>query len=118
MTPPPLRAIFKHMDHIPAEKLINNLSCYFQSRRDVAFAFLFGSCAAGANGPMSDVDLGYDSNYPTGEETAYQGAASGAFRVLRGGGWRYNASNCTVANRSRHYPYRQDYRYGFRVVRP
>ena len=78
MTPPPLRAIFYHMDPLPAEKLINNLSCYFQSRRDVAFAFLFGSCAAGTSGPMSDVDLGVyfypkSNEFEIEDDVSYQG---------------------------------------------
>jgi len=57
--------------------------------------------------------------YPKGAVTDYLGAASGAYRVRRGGSWYGIAEYCTVA-------YRSDYRspnvqygdVGFRVVRP
>ena len=44
------------------------------------------------------------------------GAASGSNRVLRGGGWSFNADGCCVSFRGHTYPY---YRYGsngFRLV--
>ena len=54
----------------------------------------------------------------TGTETAPTGAASGSFRVLRGGSWDFNASCASVSSRSINYP---SFRYsalGLRVVRP
>ena len=45
------------------------------------------------------------------------GAASGSFRVLRGGSWYDYSFSCKVANRSSYYPYFRCDRYGFRVVR-
>jgi formylglycine-generating enzyme required for sulfatase activity len=60
----------------------------------------------------------YAASYPSGELTDYTGAASGSYRVLRGGGWSDFASNCAVADRDFTYP---DYWYdflGFRVACP
>jgi formylglycine-generating enzyme required for sulfatase activity/predicted small secreted protein len=56
--------------------------------------------------------------YPTGAVTDYRGAASGAGRVRRGGGWRDDASYCAVAYRSVSYPNYPNNFIGFRVVRP
>ena len=57
------------------------------------------------------------ADYPTGHVTDPKGPSSGNLRVLRGGGWYYNARYCRSANRSRFNP---GYRYnniGFRVAR-
>ena len=56
--------------------------------------------------------------YSGGSQTNPLGAASGSLRVLRGGCWDYNSSNCSVASRDNVIP---DYRSsdgGFRVLRP
>jgi formylglycine-generating enzyme required for sulfatase activity len=56
--------------------------------------------------------------YPKGAVTDPQGPASGAYRVLRGGGWNDIPGYCRSATR---YNYAPDYRYyifGFRVVVP
>ena len=37
-------------------------------------------------------------------------------RVLRGGSWNNNASNCRVANRNNNNPSNTNNNYGFRVV--
>jgi formylglycine-generating enzyme required for sulfatase activity len=59
----------------------------------------------------------YDG-YPTGTQTDYRGAASGAGHVLRGGAWSDGAS-ATVAYRSYNSdPNGRDGNIGFRVVRP
>lgn len=54
----------------------------------------------------------------TGTQTDYRGAASGSYRVIRGGSWDYSATNCTVAYRYGSYPNYQNNAIGFRVVRP
>jgi formylglycine-generating enzyme required for sulfatase activity len=56
-------------------------------------------------------------SYPVGPETDYTGAASGSFRVRRGGGWGYPASDCTVAIRNSIAPGSRGSYLGFRVVR-
>jgi len=56
--------------------------------------------------------------YPGTAQTDYRGAASGTNRVLRGGSWGNNATDCTVAIRVNNDPYVQLYSIGFRVVRP
>lgn len=58
------------------------------------------------------------AEYPAGLQTDYRGAASGAFRVIRGGSWNYFESSCTVANRNKYFPNNQVIDFGFRVVRP
>ena len=45
-----------------------------------------------------------------------QGAASGSGRVLRGGGWRNSAGDCTVGARNRYDPGSRDYFLGFRLA--
>lgn len=49
--------------------------------------------------------------------TAVTGPSSGAYRILRGGGWYYYADDCTVSARNSDYPYYRYYNFGFRVVR-
>jgi len=56
--------------------------------------------------------------YPTGTLTDYRGAASGTYRVPRGGSWFFFASYCTVADRVSYGPGDQGSFFGFRVVRP
>jgi len=56
--------------------------------------------------------------YPTGTQTDYRGAASGTYRVARGGRWGDLAARATVAYRSNGYPDSQSSGLGFRVVRP
>jgi formylglycine-generating enzyme required for sulfatase activity len=45
-----------------------------------------------------------------------RGAASGSFRVRRGGSWRYYADSCRVANRNDNSPSASYNYYGFRVA--
>ena len=52
------------------------------------------------------------------ESTAAAGAASGNYRVLRGGSWYFFANDCGVASRYSNYPYYRGNYYGMRVVRP
>jgi len=56
--------------------------------------------------------------YPTGTLTDYVGAASGTFRVHRGGSWGVDATDCSVASRDGNGPSLQSSVFGFRVVRP
>ena len=48
--------------------------------------------------------------------TPSAGAASGSYRVIRGGDWHYLASNCTVSSRHSCIPSSRSFSYGFRVV--
>ena len=48
--------------------------------------------------------------------TSSSGAKTGSYRVLRGGGWGYNSSLCTVYCRNNDYSYTRYYDNGFRVV--
>jgi formylglycine-generating enzyme required for sulfatase activity len=50
-------------------------------------------------------------------DPAYNGAASGTLRVIRGGCWFNDANYATVAYRYDYEPYIQHYDIGFRVVR-
>ena len=50
-------------------------------------------------------------------DTPAAGASSGSNRVLRGGSWNNNASNCAVSNRNNNNPYNRNNNNGFRVVR-
>ena len=55
--------------------------------------------------------------YPSGLLTDPRGAASGSYRVIRGGSWNDNASDCRVALRGLNYPARTVSSIGFRVAR-
>jgi uncharacterized repeat protein (TIGR02543 family) len=55
-------------------------------------------------------------SYSSGELTDLTGPASGTARVIRGGGWYGNASDCAVANRYSSAPYDRDGGIGFRVL--
>jgi len=59
----------------------------------------------------------YDGNYYSSSPSKNPtGAASGTYRVYRGGSWDYDAQYCRLTNRNNNYPtYRYDY-VGFRVV--
>ena len=58
--------------------------------------------------------------YPDGplDNDIFRGADSGPGRVIRGGGWMYDASNAKVALRYQDTPNYSHYTIGFRVVRP
>jgi sulfatase modifying factor 1 len=63
-------------------------------------------------------DNGTYPNYAvTGTQVDYRGAASGTYRVARGGSWSFDASYCPVAGRSGSDPYDRYNSIGFRVVR-
>ena len=59
----------------------------------------------------------YETPYPGGEETDYRGAASGSFRMSRGGGWFLIASFCEVADRGFNEPQARNNYNGLRLVR-
>ena len=54
--------------------------------------------------------------YPTAAETDPKGAATGEFRVLRGGSWYFNAQYCRAANRNYLEPTLRLNSIGFRLV--
>ena len=56
------------------------------------------------------------SGLPGGNVTDPQGPGSGSARVVRGGGWIFDASYCTSASRNNGNPSSRDYYSGFRVV--
>jgi formylglycine-generating enzyme required for sulfatase activity len=57
-------------------------------------------------------------DYTTKAVTDPQGAGSGPYRIVRGGGYLYNPVNCRSANRGYYAPVDRDIRCGFRVVVP
>lgn len=59
----------------------------------------------------------YDWYSTINSSPADTGAASGNYRVVRGGSWLNNASRCTVSYRDSNIPYYRNYYFGFRVVR-
>jgi formylglycine-generating enzyme required for sulfatase activity len=60
--------------------------------------------------------LDWYGNYPGGSVTDPTGAASGPYRVLRGGSWNISADYCRTALRLRDEPqYRRNY-LGLRVA--
>ena len=56
-------------------------------------------------------------NYDMGEMIDPSGPASGAYRVLRGGGWGYDAGYCRAAGRDYYYPTYSNNGIGFRIAR-
>jgi len=56
--------------------------------------------------------------YSSGAQTDPQGAASGDYRVLRGGSWNSNASRARSVYRIDYSPSSRYYNLGFRLVRP
>lgn len=59
----------------------------------------------------------YDGTYYANSSSKNpQGPSSGSVRVLRGGSWFFNPSDCRVARRKSLYPADRDLDYGFRVV--
>ena len=59
---------------------------------------------------------GSSSGYPSGTEDP-AGPDTGGGRVVRGGGWGFNASDCAVSSRYGDDPYGRSYLSGFRLVR-
>ncbi len=57
------------------------------------------------------------AGYPSGPETDYHGAASGSYRVKRGGSWSRDASSLQVGCRNGYIPSYERNDLGFRVVR-
>lgn len=55
-------------------------------------------------------------SYGSGSQTNPVGAASGSYRVLRGGSWYNDASNCRVSNRGSNNPGYRNNIIGFRLV--
>ncbi|MDR0565845.1 MAG: SUMF1/EgtB/PvdO family nonheme iron enzyme [Prevotellaceae bacterium] len=56
--------------------------------------------------------------YPGEEQNNPTGARSGAFRVLRGGGWNYDAQSCRVTFRDYYAPSGSGNNFGFRLWMP
>lgn len=54
--------------------------------------------------------------YPNGSLRDPQGPSCGSFRVLRGGGWFYDAADCRAVNRAHDLPEVRDDNIGFRIV--
>jgi formylglycine-generating enzyme required for sulfatase activity len=60
----------------------------------------------------------WSDSYPSGTVSDYTGAAVGTARIIRGGGWVIDASNCTVAYRYAYAQYTRSYVIGLRVICP
>jgi formylglycine-generating enzyme required for sulfatase activity len=58
----------------------------------------------------------WHDDYPTQAVTDPQGPGSGAFRIVRGGGYLYNPVNCRSANRGHYAPVDRGIVCGLRVV--
>jgi formylglycine-generating enzyme required for sulfatase activity len=56
--------------------------------------------------------------YPSGNVTDPAGSEDGVRRILRGGGWYYDARGCRSAYRGRVTPGARDANFGFRLVLP
>ncbi|MDR0687976.1 MAG: SUMF1/EgtB/PvdO family nonheme iron enzyme [Prevotellaceae bacterium] len=56
--------------------------------------------------------------YPQGEQANPAGAAAGAFRVLRGGAWNYDAPSCRITFRDYYSPSGSGNNFGFRLWLP
>jgi formylglycine-generating enzyme required for sulfatase activity len=67
------------------------------------------------NGSVTNNDSAYTVG---GNVVDPAGAASGSYRVVRGGSWDYVAANCTVSVRRSYIPDYANYFLGFRVVGP
>lgn len=59
----------------------------------------------------------YHNEYPSGDVTNPIGPGTGYMRVMRGGAWSVDASNCTIARRFYTPPFLGADAVGFRVVR-
>jgi formylglycine-generating enzyme required for sulfatase activity len=59
----------------------------------------------------------WHGSYPNGSVTDPTGAASGSFRVYRGGGWISNSDFCRSAFRFGDSPGYRSFILGFRVLR-
>lgn len=68
-------------------------------------------------GNVSEWVQDWDGNYPSGESTDPQGAASGSRRVIRGCGWGDPAADCRSAARGADPPGNRESNLGFRLVR-
>jgi formylglycine-generating enzyme required for sulfatase activity len=60
----------------------------------------------------------WNGDYSASSQQNPKGVNNGSDRVLRGGGWSYNAIRCRVANRGDNSPGERSISLGFRVVLP
>ena len=67
------------------------------------------------HGNVWEWSLDWYGNYATGAQTDPAGAASGSYRVHRGGCWDYIAIYCRSAFRNYYNPSGRNYYYGFRL---
>lgn len=58
----------------------------------------------------------WHGTYPTTPQTNPTGAASGEYRIIRGGSWNYDPQECRSASRYSFTPVAYGYSIGFRVV--
>ena len=66
----------------------------------------------------SDRCINWDDDYLSGAQTNPKGAATGSYRVFRGGCWHFIAGACRCASRDSSVPDDSDYHIGFRIVSP
>ena len=58
----------------------------------------------------------WEAPYPAGLVENPQGPETGIARIIRGGGWYYEARYCRSARRSGRLPEKRDNSFGFRIV--
>ena len=68
------------------------------------------------SGNVSEWCQDWYGSYSSNAQTNPTGPSSGSYRVNRGGGWNYSASNCRVAYRNYYSPGTRYCNLGFRVV--
>ncbi|MCX6876428.1 MAG: leucine-rich repeat protein [Verrucomicrobia bacterium] len=68
-------------------------------------------------GNVAELCWDWFDGYPATLQTDPRGAASGTFRVVRGGYWSTDAQGCRVAGRGGYAPYNSYMYFGFRLAR-
>jgi len=98
---------------------VNNMAVYehnSRSTRSVAAWQANGWGLYDMHGNVWEWCLDWKGDYANGEQRDPHGAASGVFKVLRGGGWKSSKALCRSATRHSASRYESDGTIGFRVA--